>query len=205
MKGKYLLNNNTILDISIDESPLSPDEDGDESIFLVFDHRQFDVQRQNFNPNDIFEHLKSREDNDYEYKELYSDYFIFPVSAYIHSGVVLNLGKSTGWDYSCNGFVLVAKEEINDESAAREYAENLIKKWNIYLQGNVYEATLYKQEPYITVYKNNNKPNKQGFELEEINSVHNLYEDDEEEKFLAFALESLGLEDLEIVKKLEDE
>ena len=78
-----------------------------------------------------------------ELREIEKEYRIFPVAAYIHSGVVLSLGSGghfpdRQWDVSHVGAVFVSKEGWDDESKAREAAEALIKTWNEYLSGDVY-------------------------------------------------------------------
>ena len=44
------------------------------------------------------------------------------------------------------GYVLVNKNIIEDftEELAKNYAEDLIKEWNMYLSGDVYELRIYK-------------------------------------------------------------
>ncbi len=73
-------------------------------------------------------------------------YWIFPVAAYIHSGIALSLGSGRNfpdyqWDVSHVGAVLIAKEEWPEEAKAREYAAGLIETWNQYLSGDVYGIT----------------------------------------------------------------
>lgn len=73
----------------------------------------------------------------------YGDYHIFPVYAYIHSGVALSLGNSTypfndRWDVSCSGFMLVPTNIAAEESDAEEVAKGLIREWNMVLRGEVY-------------------------------------------------------------------
>jgi hypothetical protein len=72
------------------------------------------------------------------------EYWIFPVSAYIHSGVSLSLGNCSfpfdggGWDTLHVGAVLCSKKEWKTSKKARKYAEGQIETWNDYLSGNVY-------------------------------------------------------------------
>ena len=90
-----------------DEDPMSPQEMGDDSeVCLVYDHRDFCVRVKGFDPDDIFETFQT--------KNIYQGFWIFPVYAYIHSGVALSLGRSgypfnDRWDVSFKGFALVKR------------------------------------------------------------------------------------------------
>ena len=120
-----------------DEDAQSPNEWGNEDAFLVYDHRDFFVERKGFNPDDIFENLQSG-------KKLYKGYFVFPVFAYIHSGVALSLGKNEypfndRWDVSFKGFALIKKEKgQGTNKKAYEIAKGIVEEWNTYLSGQVY-------------------------------------------------------------------
>ncbi len=99
--------------------------------FLVHDHRDFTVSRKGYDPREIAENGGKKE-----------GFFVFPVEAYIHSGVVLSVGSGgRGWDVSHCGFILVSKEETTDETEALKMAEGLCEAWNEYLSGEVYEFT----------------------------------------------------------------
>lgn len=114
----------------------SPDDWRDTEAFLVYDHRSFTVKRDAFNPSDI---CNEPED--------YNDYFIFPVFAYIHSGVFLSLTHNGDmWDTSMKGYVLISKKKLREdmsEDLARNYADDLLKIWNCYLSGDVYAFKIY--------------------------------------------------------------
>ena len=117
----------------------SPNDWDDCDLFLVFEHSEFSVNRKGFYPKYI-----------YENPEQYTDFYIFPVYAYIHSVVSLSLSNNTypfndRWDVSSTGFILVSKELRSDitENIALEYAEKLIDEWNLYLAGDVYDVYLY--------------------------------------------------------------
>lgn len=110
-----------------------------DNLFLVFSHKQFMVGVNSFEPIDI-----------YTNPEDYQDYFIFPVFAYIHSGVSLSLTNKTypfndKWDVSMNGFVLVSKDLTEYEEEAMSYAENLIISWNQYLLGDIHRLLIYEK------------------------------------------------------------
>ena len=121
-----------------DENGESPNYWGDSEIFLVYDHRQFYVERKGFAPDDIFECFKNG-------AKLYYGFFILPVYAYIHSGIVLSVAKNgwpfnDRWDVSFKGFVLVKriKGVAWTRTKALQLAQNLITIWNVYLSGEVY-------------------------------------------------------------------
>ena len=129
------------IEIAQDEYCESPDSWGNTDIFLVYDHRQFYVERKGFDPQDIAEWynapLKSL---DYESLD-YDGYWVFPVAAYIHSGVSLSLTSKLGrqgWDTSVSGFILVSVKDWKDEIEAKKAAESLIETWNEYLSGDVW-------------------------------------------------------------------
>lgn len=156
-----------------DDSAESPDEWINEDVFLVYDHRDFYVKRDNFNPSDIIKWLNIKrildcpvsgdEDQEELKEELeeyfdYSAYYIYPVYAYIHSGVSLSLGKSSypftcPWDTSMRGFVLVDKTDETTEEKAYELAEGLINTWNQYLSGEVYGFIVEKPKPIYSIEK----------------------------------------------------
>lgn len=133
---------NYCYEIIQDDYAESPNNWDDNEVFLVYDHRDFCVERKNFYPPEINDWMQG--DDDYDF----SDYYIFPVYAYIHSGVSLSLNHNGDrWDTSMRGYILVFKtlRENLTEELAKEYAESLIILWNCYLSGNVYAFKIYKK------------------------------------------------------------
>lgn len=124
-----------------DDDAQSPDDWENEDAFLVYDHRDFTVKREGFDPFDIFEAMRQERP-----MELFDGYYYFPVYAYIHSGVALKLGSGDGfpdrqWDVSFKGFALVQHDEKNGwttKEKAREVAQAIVDEWNMYLSGDVY-------------------------------------------------------------------
>ena len=150
-----------------DEFAESPDW-GDENLFLVYDHRQFTVKREGFNPLSIYDWLyaknvvDSNDDIDGNYQEEIdsypeiNNYWIFPVEAYIHSGVHLSLFSGTKqcmWDSSVSGYILASKEEFELEETARNASEGLIETWNQYLSGDIWGYIIEKPNEYYTILK----------------------------------------------------
>lgn len=126
------------IEIMPDEYADSPDNWGNTESFLVYDHRNFCIERKGYDPERIFEAIS-------ESKKMYYDgYFVFPVYAYIHSGVSLSLGKSQypftcPWDTSMKGFILVERiKGTYTKKAAEIVAESLIENWNFYLSDDVW-------------------------------------------------------------------
>lgn len=122
-----------------DDVSFSPDEWGNEEMFVVYDHRDFYVKRKGFDPADIFRHINEVK------RYFYNGYYVFPLYAYIHSGVALSLGRggypfNCPWDTSYKGFVLVKRQKgwAWTNSKARVVAEAEVKEWNQYLSGEVY-------------------------------------------------------------------
>ncbi|MCI0560521.1 MAG: hypothetical protein MN733_18700, partial [Nitrososphaera sp.] len=112
--------------LTLDNDPMSPDENGDDGLFLVHYHRHFDVRRDNIvTENDVRQWYNA------EPILQEADYHIFPVAAYIHSGVVLSLGEGRQfpdyqWDVSHVGALFASKKEWPDATKAYVAAESLI-------------------------------------------------------------------------------
>jgi len=160
------------LNIIQDEFSESPDRWENNDIFLVYDHRQFNVKRENFDPHSIFTHLEAKRQIEKseitlngkstveEYSEdlnpEYDKYWIFGVDAYIHSGINLSLSNTKDypdrkWDVSTTGYILVrktfnpsGKNFENNEEEAENYAEGLIETWNKFLSGDVWGYEIVK-------------------------------------------------------------
>lgn len=114
-----------------DEDAQSPDEFGDESLFLVADHRDFYVKPPE---SSTFETVVG----DYE-----KTHHVFGLEAYIHSGVSLALSNEGSfpdrqWDVSRLGAVFVSKKEWPKHEDAKKTAEGYIETWNTYLSGDVW-------------------------------------------------------------------
>lgn len=129
-----------------DEDCESPNDWEDETLFLVYDHRQFTVKRKGFEPQDIYENSLTYEKN----------YWVLPVEAYIHSGVSLSLFSGTKqcrWDSSVSGYILASKEEFKDLETAKTATEGLIKTWNQYLSGEIYGFIIEKPNTIYSISK----------------------------------------------------
>ena len=121
--------------IEYDTNPQSPSEWGDDGLFIVANHRDFYVpepgqKRVPSDPDEVVENWKKT-------------HWIFPLEAYIHSGVHLSFGQEGGypdrrWDVSQLGFVFASKKEWRLSKKAREAAASKIAEWNRYLSGQIY-------------------------------------------------------------------
>lgn len=119
--------------IERDEHASSPDQWLNEYIFLIYGHRQFSIQRDGFDPKDIFRYTSENKTN------LYKGYVAVPVYAYIHSGVSLSLGGGTcSFDTSMQGYVLIKLSEFTIPEKHIQLAESVINEWNMYLDGEIY-------------------------------------------------------------------
>jgi len=129
--GKYRI------EVIQDDLPQSPDDWDNEDAFVVYKHRQFDVERKGFDPRDIFDHSHEHKN------KLFDGYFFFVLYAYIHSGVVLSVGDhnfpDARWDVSSTGYVLVKKQKHTyTREAAFKMAQSITEEWNTYLCGDVW-------------------------------------------------------------------
>lgn len=125
-------NINILFDDMFDENP----NEWDENVFLVYDHRQFNIEVDGFDPQTIFEHFQ-------EGYKTFDNHWVFPVYAYIHSGVALSLGRDSypftdKWDVSFSGFILVNRKEYWSKEKAFERAQSEIEDWNYILSGQVF-------------------------------------------------------------------
>jgi len=159
---EYKLKSGNTLRVIQDGDAESPDKWGNEDMFLVYDHRQFTIEREGFKPRALYNYLKLLSEDKELAKKLcpeFENYWIFPVAAYIHSGVSLSITDSfapQGFDTSVTGFVLIEKdilqtgsggiEEDLTEEEAKKYAESLIETWNVYLSGEIYGFRVLKKQ-----------------------------------------------------------
>ena len=131
--------NGYTIQIVQDEDAQSPEDWGDDGIFIVTTRNRY------------FEVLHDKQDAKacMEDKDLCKKYWVFPVNAYIHSGVALSLGAeypfNDQWDSGQIGFVFCAKSEWKYRtrntkrcSSAQKVAECHIEEWNKYLSGDVW-------------------------------------------------------------------
>jgi hypothetical protein len=156
--------------LGYDEPFENPNEWGDEECFVVGFHRDFEVHRKNpeiknrrdliwYQPKEeIIRFLMeeegraedlAREDADHFRKD---EWELFPLHAYIHSGVALSLGTSypfdCRWDACQVGFVFVKKEngwETNEDGSAitlQQIAEWRVETWNQYLSGDIWYVSI---------------------------------------------------------------
>lgn len=127
--------------IKQDIDPAStPDDHADENAFLVYGHRDFTVNGpKGEKALEVHENMAEWE----------KTHHVWPVYAYIHSGVRLQLNTDAGmpdrqWDVSMAGYCLVTRD-TSDIPNALQYAEGMIEEWNQSLSGDVwgYDVALY--------------------------------------------------------------
>lgn len=132
----YQLTRTRVLKVYQDPDPLCPSEHQDESAFLIAGHRDFSVpfpgEKGEPTPEQAEEFAKR------------GTHHVFPIEAYIHSGVRLAFSSEGNfvdrrWDVSNPvGYIFLAKSEWKRRAKARKYAEGMLREWNDYLSGNVY-------------------------------------------------------------------
>jgi len=126
-----LTRNEVTINIEYDQFAESPDVWGNEDIFLVaFDNRYFSVHREGYRSPE-----EARETATAEGK------LLFPVSAYIHSGIALYLGthKTCPWDSGFIGYIVVDPNAFSGRALDQQRAaEGLVETWNQYCSGDVY-------------------------------------------------------------------
>lgn len=132
-----------------DENPESPDAWENTDCFLVHYHRDFQIENE-ICPKDVLGYIYTRNADAYDKdtaEQVEKDYWVFPVSAYIHSGVSLSLDDGFRgrlaqghyqFDVSHVGAVLAAKEDFKTKDKAKDAAAGLVETWNQYLSGDVY-------------------------------------------------------------------
>lgn len=130
------------IEIIQDHDPMSPDENMDTEMFIVYDHRSFTVSRKGFDPASIWETCFEPTGK----KLVFKGYHVFKLFALIHTGTTLYLSKEeaarydpTGFDISMKGFVMIKRQKGSyNRNQAFKYAEALVKEWNYFLSGDVY-------------------------------------------------------------------
>ena len=136
------------INIYQDDCTESPEDWGDDNLFLVGYHRDFYVDNHKKITKELARTIANNGiDEDGETSETAKDYMkkyhIFGLEAYIHSGVSLALSHEGNfpdrqWDVSQLGLVFVSKKEWRLRASARKAALGLIETWNDYLSGAVY-------------------------------------------------------------------
>jgi hypothetical protein len=125
----------------------TPDDWGNDDVFLVAFHRDFTVERDGFDIETmraVMNGGKYEDGSKHERaQEILHDYHIFGLEAYIHSGVHLSLSHEGNypdrqWDVSQLGCVMVEKKSARMKKTARERALGLLETWNAVLEGSVY-------------------------------------------------------------------
>ena len=130
------------IEIEQDQDAIDPQEDCDNDVFIVFEHRSFTVKVEGFDAQMIYEDYYQKG------KKLCKGHWLFPLEAYIHSGVHLMVRGSIEaancpdrrWDVSFGGFVLVKRQKgwsWTQELAATK-CKGMVDDWNLYNSGEVY-------------------------------------------------------------------
>lgn len=140
------------LRIENDPDPQSPGE-WDCGVFLITTRNRY------FHPEEpkgwslercrVLAGGKPEEGDDPPSDEEKARYKVFPLYAYIHSGVALSLGRhgqfSDRWDSGMIGFVVVDVEETGTPDPEK-LAEGSVEEWNQYLSGDVWGYVVERVE-----------------------------------------------------------
>lgn len=138
--------------IEQDEHADGPDSWGDDSAFVVGWSRHFTVEREGFNKENFgyilgmknkSADLKAEfEDSKGRALEIVKAFHVFPLDAYVHSGVALRLhGEGIQCRFDTSGYVgavYVSKKEARTHKEAEKIARGLVETWQDYLNGNIY-------------------------------------------------------------------
>lgn len=113
----------------------------DDSVFLIANHRSFFVPPGKERHFDVQEEIDSRK----------KTHWVFPLEAYIHSGVCLALAGEGNfpdrqWDVSLLGAVFVPKAEQRLRKSARKIAQGKVDEWNQFLSGDVWGYVIEDDE-----------------------------------------------------------
>jgi hypothetical protein len=127
------------IDIRQDDNALSPNEDGDDELFLVHYHRDFQVEKTKIVSKDDVRQIYQTGKH-----PLLKQYYVFRVAALIHGGVTLRLESGGfaedpgGWDTSHVGLIFAEKTGFTSRVKAENAARSLINMWNAWLNGESY-------------------------------------------------------------------
>lgn len=84
-----------------------------------------------------------------QWKDKYDHYEIFPLIAYIHSGISLSISRGypfdCQWDSGQIGYVLIDKNDNWGDKSLEKVALDLIEEWNQYLSGDVWGYSIYEE------------------------------------------------------------
>jgi hypothetical protein len=125
-----------------DMDPESPTSWGEGDVCGWSKH--FTVENKHISKNifGAFMKMDGYEEYSGEAGEVRKIFHVFPIDAYVHSGIVLSLhgeGMRDRWDTSdFVGCVLVPKHETKGKNEAEKIAHGIIAAWNQYLNGEVH-------------------------------------------------------------------
>ena len=132
----------------------SPDANENADLFLVGFHRNFTVKREDYKKDTVRALLNGMRNEDGTRNEyahnIAKKYHVFPLEAYIHSGVMLYLGGEArtdrDYDVSALGAVFVQRSIWRTRKQAEAAARALIAEWNQYLSGDVWCVDVQDQD-----------------------------------------------------------
>ena len=124
-------------EIEQDEFAENPVENGN---YEIIGFGEYGTQHNYENPQDVIDTNKK-------------DYYIFPLRAYIHSGMALSLTDecpfNDQWDSGFYGFIMFKKEKGIGKIKSFEWAKSYIEEYNQWLSGDVYSFIIYDENGEI--------------------------------------------------------
>lgn len=158
------------LKIGYDEYADSPRNWDNLGKICVSNRCKYTSDESGFNGCDVLEWEDAKEDKATLERK---GYVVLPLSVYDHSGVKMYIGgKRDAWDSGQIGWYIVSKDDIRKEYNVKRISKKLLAKvesvmeseintYDAYMNGNVYNFTLYHND-------------------EEIDSCGGFYDDDDE-------------------------
>ena len=128
-----------------DDLSENPNDSMDSPAFLLADHRDFAPKAPKGWSLDRARDLVELQESGTSEESDCDRFVVFPLFAYIHSGVSLSMGRSypfnDHWDSGQIGYVVVDLDGVCgkiDRANAEEVARGWVETWNQYLSGDVW-------------------------------------------------------------------
>lgn len=147
MKDQYNLNDNHVLFVEMDESPINPREDCNLGKMICF-HKRYDLGDDHDLKTEYFESWDELKKFILGSEDVAC---IKPLYLYDHSGITISTTPfSCRWDSGQIGFIYCTKEDLSRIGVSEENASDILEAevtiYDKYIRGDVYSFTLYKVE-----------------------------------------------------------
>lgn len=139
MLASIVLKSNRRIVIDYDDCPENPRQWGNYSRLLCVVNRYFSLD-ENLSQGDLMNEHKSA---------LKRGDFVFPLYAYVHSGVSLSISPIyCHWDSGQCGVAIVPKENAKTKREAEKIIKNEINVLNDYIEGRVYTVFIQHSDNF---------------------------------------------------------